>query len=91
MPLSGANAPFNMTQAPGWGQIDDLPAVGTAIFPPDHEPAGTTPAAVATTDWSYATTAYLDDNGRQVNTLTYGAGDWLIDSTSARVRPSPPR
>src|SRR5262249_19694092 len=64
-----------------WAQTTDLPTTGTAVFDADHNPAGTTPATVASSDWPYATLHYLDVNGREVNTGQYGAGAWQIDTS----------
>ncbi|MDT0262980.1 RHS repeat-associated core domain-containing protein [Jatrophihabitans lederbergiae] len=82
VPTSGAGAPVDLSAAAAatWGQVSDLPVpgtTGTAVFGPDHVPAG----APTTTDWPYASLSFTDVNGREVNTATYGAGQWLIDTT----------
>ncbi|WP_017936823.1 beta strand repeat-containing protein [Nocardioides sp. Iso805N] len=71
------------TGTPTWGESSDLPISGdaTAVFSPDHVPADTDPTKVADSDWQFSTIHYLDVQGREVNTATFGANDWLIDST----------
>lgn len=68
VPLSGANAPAQMTaSAMGtWGQVDDLPTDATAIFPPKHVPVANP------TSFSYATVHYLDAKAKEVNVLQPG-------------------
>lgn len=68
------------SQAATWGEVDDLPVAGTAIFRPNHQPATTLSSAVASSDWPYATIDYLDVNGNQTNTATYGAGAWQVET-----------
>jgi RHS repeat-associated protein len=60
-----------------WGQSSDVVAAATAVFGPDHNPGAT----ITSTDWPYADVTYLDVNGRQVNTASYGAGAWQIETT----------
>ncbi|MGB8651593.1 MAG: RHS repeat-associated core domain-containing protein [Mycobacteriales bacterium] len=62
----------------GWGESSDVVANATAIFGPDYPP----PATPGSADWPHAQIAYLDVNGREVNTASYGAGAWQIDTTS---------
>lgn len=84
---SGAGLPsLTKTSAATWAQTADLPVAGsgTAVFSPDHLPAGTTPGTVGSGEWPYATIHYLDVNGREVNTATYGAG---VDPTTGGVSP----
>jgi len=83
VPYTGTGAPVELGSATtaGWDQRTDLPTTGTAIFTPDHPPAGTTAATVATADWPYAALTYLDVNGRSVNTAAYGSGAWQISAT----------
>jgi RHS repeat-associated protein len=85
----GQNSDLSLTGLPdlsanaaaAWGQTDDLPYQWTAVFGPDHQPASTTPASVTGTDWPYATISYLDANGRETNTATYGVGAWQYGAT----------
>jgi RHS repeat-associated protein len=85
VPLTGTGMPdVSAGTAKTWDEVNDLPdpnLKGTAVFAPDHQPAATDPDHVGTADWPYATIHYLDTNGRGVNTATYGAGQWLIDTT----------
>lgn len=83
VPFTGTGAPVELGAATTatWGQLADLPATGTAVFPPGHVPAGTTPDTVAASDWPYASLSYLDANGRSVNTAAYGAGAWQIQTS----------
>ncbi|HEY8717729.1 RHS repeat-associated core domain-containing protein, partial [Pengzhenrongella sp.] len=60
-----------------WGQSTDVVAAATAVFGPDHNPGAT----ITSTDWPYADVTYLDVNGRQVNSASYGAGAWQIETT----------
>lgn len=70
----------NTTSA--WGEVSDPAASATAIFSPDHNPAGAgNIAAPTSSDWPYASIDYFDTNGRQVNTASYGAGAWQIDTS----------
>ncbi|WP_408898472.1 RHS repeat-associated core domain-containing protein [Nocardioides sp. R1-1] len=84
VPNSGNGLPSLTAAATAtWGQTTSRPINGeaTAIFPPSHEPAGTTPATVAEGDWKHATISYLGVNGRITNTAVNGAGGkWLVDS-----------
>jgi RHS repeat-associated protein len=76
--LSGSGLPtLDATTVGTWNQTD-LPVTGTAVFSPDH------PLTVAPTssDWPYANLSFLDVNGREVNTASYGAGAWQIDTTN---------
>lgn len=59
-----------------WGQTV-APTYGAAVFGQDH-PVGATPAAA---DWPYADLQYTDDQGRVLNTASYGAGDWQPTAT----------
>jgi RHS repeat-associated protein len=79
VPVSGSGAPVDLsaTTAAGWGQTSDLPLTATAVFGPNHVPAG----APTSSDWPYAAIGYLDVDGRQVNSAQYGAGQWLVDTT----------
>ncbi|MGI8665151.1 MAG: RHS repeat-associated core domain-containing protein [Jatrophihabitans sp.] len=65
-----------------WGQLADLPVRYAAVFGPDHQPASTDPASVTSADWPYAVMRYLDANGRETNTASYGAGAWQYGATS---------
>ncbi|MGW4426584.1 DNRLRE domain-containing protein [Streptosporangium sp. NPDC004631] len=66
-----------------WGQVSDLPRVGTAVFPNWRVPSRTGTGAYqpAAGDWEYGHLTYVDVNGRAVNTAVYGAGSWQISST----------
>lgn len=84
MPLAASGLPDLSGDSAGptlWGETSDLPVTATAIFPPSHVPASTTVSGMASTDWPYATLDYLDVNGRQVNSASFGDSQWLIDST----------
>lgn len=81
LPLSGTGLPdVTAATTATWGETGDLPTTGTAIFNPDHIPAGTTPSTVTSSDWPYASISYLDVNGRDINDAAYGAGDWQIST-----------
>lgn len=84
VPFTGAGAPVDVGAAASatWGQTGDPAAVGTAVFGPNHTPAGTTAATITSTDWPYAALDFLDANGRNVNTAAYGAGAWQTDATT---------
>ncbi|MFT3834491.1 MAG: DNRLRE domain-containing protein [Micropruina sp.] len=79
LPLSGAGLPDLTTNAvAGWGQLAaDAPTGATAVFEPDRVLSGASGEA----DWPYATISYFSQAGRTTNTASYGAGQWLIDST----------
>lgn len=63
-----------------WYQ-DSAPATGYAVFGPDKPVTSATPAGVAAGDWPYASLSYVDGDGYEVNTATYGAGQWQITAT----------
>jgi len=83
VPFSGIGAPVDVGAATSatWGQTGDPAATSTAVFGPNHVPAGTTAATVTTADWPYAEIHYLDVSGRNSNTASYGAGSWQTDAT----------
>ncbi|GAB1820453.1 DNRLRE domain-containing protein [Herbidospora sp. RD11066] len=85
VPIGGSGAPIDLTNATTatWAQTDDLPRIGTALFPPSRVPSrnGSGAYIPSATDYPYATLAYLDVNGRAVNTASYGAGAWQISAT----------
>lgn len=82
VPFTGASAPVDLSLASTstWDESSDLPVTATAVFDPDHIPAGTTPSTVSSSDWPYASIDYLDVNGREVNSAQYGASNWQIDT-----------
>ncbi|MFT4264246.1 MAG: hypothetical protein QM572_12740, partial [Nocardioides sp.] len=85
LPTSGTGLPdLTPATAATWGQTRSLPVDGqaTAVFAPDHAPAGTTPGTVATADWPFATLHYLDPNGRETNTAAYGTAVTNSGSTT---------
>lgn len=79
VPLSGAGLPdLTVSSVAGWGQLAaDAPTGATAVFEPDHTPAG----APGEADWPYASVSYFSQAGRITNTAAFGAGQWLIEST----------
>ena len=83
VPVTGSGAPVDLGAAATatWGQTDDLPAQAAALFAPNRIPASTISSGVTTADWPYADLAYLDVNGREVNTASYGAGNWQLNTT----------
>lgn len=83
VPVTGLGAPVDLGAAATatWGQTDDLPAQAAAIFAPNRVPATNTSSGVSSADWPYADLAYMDVNGREVNTASYGASAWQIDTT----------
>lgn len=64
VPVKGAGAPYDMSpeNISKWGQTD-LPVDATAIFPPNHVPAGSPPSS-----YTGATVHYMDPEGHEVNT-----------------------
>ncbi|MEV6924772.1 RHS repeat-associated core domain-containing protein [Dactylosporangium sp. NPDC051485] len=84
VPIGGSGAPIDLSasQTAGWGQLVDLPRAGGAIFPPSHVPPMGTDGAYHPTagDWPYSRISYSDVNGRPVNTATFGAGAWQIET-----------
>lgn len=89
LPITGSGAPVDLSasQTQTWAQSLDLPYVGAAVFPASRTISTGTVNGVtgvntpSTGDWPYADLTYLDVNGRVVNTASYGAGAWQIDST----------
>lgn len=84
VPFTGSGAPIELgvSTSGAWGETTDVPTIGTAVFGPDHVPAGTTASTVASSDWPYASLTYIDVNGRPVNSAAYGAGGWQVTTTS---------
>ena len=80
VPFTGSSAPVELgaTAAATWGQTHDLPTTATAIFAASH-PADATPSA---SDWPYADLTYIDADGREVNSASYGANQWLVETTT---------
>lgn len=76
--LTGAGAPIDMASGvvAGWGQ-SDLPTWAAAVFPASRVPSNPPVAA----DWPYADISYLNTDGRQVNSASYGNGAWQITTT----------
>ncbi|MEO3808091.1 RHS repeat-associated core domain-containing protein [Sphaerisporangium sp. B11E5] len=85
VPLTGAAAPVDLSaaQTATWGQVEDLPVTGAALFPASHVPprAGDGSYVPGAADWPYAGLAYLDAEGRPVNGAAFGAGGWQVSST----------
>ncbi len=64
-----------------WGQ-STAPTYAAAVFSADRQNvAGSTTSAVTAGDWPYADVQYTDDQGRVLNTASYGAGDWQFTAT----------
>ncbi len=78
IPVSGSGAPIDLSSGAvaGWAQ-QDLPLYGAGVFPADHVPAATPTSS----DWPYADLTYLNTDGRQVNSASYGNGAWQITTT----------
>ncbi|WP_197287204.1 LamG-like jellyroll fold domain-containing protein [Planomonospora sphaerica] len=85
VPIGGNGAPVDLTstQTAAWGQVSGLPRTGVATFPASRVPArggdGTYHATLE--DFKDSLVTYLDVNGREVNTATFGAGAWQIATT----------
>ncbi|MEV4180708.1 RHS repeat-associated core domain-containing protein [Streptosporangium canum] len=84
IPIGGAGAPVDLTltETAKWGQLSDLPRVGAATFPASRVPArgGDGAYQPSAEDFKDGKISYLDVNGRQVNTATFGAGAWQIST-----------
>ena len=84
VPLEGSNAPVQMgvnptTKTPEtaqWGQTEDLPVEATSIFPPDS------PQSWPASNYTRATTYYLDEEGRLVNVASPSNGKYGAISTT---------
>jgi len=84
VPLEGSNAPAQMgvnptTKKPEtaqWGQTEDVPVEATSIFPPDS------PQGWPASNYTRATTYYLDEEGRPVNVASPSNGKYGAISTS---------
>ncbi|MGH3655297.1 MAG: hypothetical protein ACRDUA_01435 [Micromonosporaceae bacterium] len=95
-PVSGASAPVDLSAATAstWGQEEDLPREGAAVFPASHLPprdVGSGAYTPAVGDWKHAELTYLDVNGRAVNTAAFGAGAWQISATAYNEHGNPVR
>ncbi|MEU7455362.1 RHS repeat-associated core domain-containing protein [Streptosporangium roseum] len=84
VPIGGAGAPVDLTltETTKWGQLSGLPRLGAATFPASRVPArgGDGTYQPSAEDFKDSTIAYLDVNGRKVNTATFGAGTWQISA-----------
>ncbi|WP_235949403.1 RHS repeat domain-containing protein [Candidatus Frankia alpina] len=80
VPASGASAPIDLSAGTvaGWAQ-QDLPLYGAGVFTADHVPSS--PSPPSSSDWPYADLTYLNTDGRQVNSASYGNGAWQITTT----------
>ncbi|CUU54840.1 RHS repeat-associated core domain-containing protein [Parafrankia irregularis] len=76
--VTGTGAPIDLApaQVANWAQTD-IPLYGAAVFPAGHVPA----AVPAAADWPYADLTYLNADGKQVNSASYGNGAWQISTT----------
>ncbi len=85
VPIGGAGAPIDLTavQTAKWGQAENLPVMGTAVFPASHVPARGADGAYhpAAADWAHGSLTYMDINGRPVNAADFGAGAWQVSAT----------
>lgn len=73
-----------------WHQ-STTPTTGFAVFGPEHPVSSTDPAQVGLDDWDYADVAYTDAQGYEVNSASYGAGQWLLTSTDYDAKGNPVR
>lgn len=81
VPTSGTNLPsLTSSDVAAWSQAS-APATGYAVFGADHPVSSTSAASISAADWKYADLSYTDAANYEVNSATYGAGQWLIDST----------
>ncbi|MEU7926700.1 RHS repeat-associated core domain-containing protein [Micromonospora sp. NPDC049107] len=84
VPIGGAGGPVELsaTETAKWAQTVDLPRAAGALFRPSHVPPRGTDGAYrpVAADWSYSQLSYYDANGRTVNTASFGAGAWQIDT-----------
>jgi RHS repeat-associated protein len=70
----GADGPdLSSGQILKWGQTTN-PVTASAVFGADHPVRG----VPAGEDWPYAELHYTNSAGYEVNTATYGAGQWLV-------------
>jgi large repetitive protein len=76
-PLTGSALPdLSSTALATWGQTS-TPSYAAAVFGPDAPAMSSAPAA-ASSDWQYASLAYTDTTGQQINSAAYGAGAWQV-------------
>ncbi|WP_255648979.1 DNRLRE domain-containing protein [Frankia sp. ArI3] len=76
--VTGGTAPIDLSAGAvaAWAQ-QDLPLYGAGVFTADHVP----PSPPSPQDWPYADLTYLNSDGRQVNSASYGNGAWQITTT----------
>jgi YD repeat-containing protein len=76
--VTGGTAPIDLSAGAvaAWAQ-QDLPIYGAGVFTADHVP----PSPPSPQDWPYADLTYLNTDGRQVNSASYGNGAWQITTT----------
>jgi RHS repeat-associated protein len=73
VPLSGANAPYQMdaTAVAGWAQ-EEAPTDATAVFPADSVPTSSTGSALTASSYDRATIVYVNASGEETNTAKPG-------------------
>ncbi|MCX4908297.1 RHS repeat-associated core domain-containing protein [Streptomyces sp. NBC_00878] len=73
VPVSGSAAPYAMASGDtaAWGQRQG-PADATAVFPADQVPASHDGGALSSGDYKRADVVYLDDSGREVDSIEPG-------------------
>ncbi|MFL6098563.1 MAG: DNRLRE domain-containing protein [Actinomycetales bacterium] len=88
VPVTGTGAPIDLfdssTGTASWAQSSDLPYAGAAVFPASKVPASVDSHGdyqPSSGEYAYADLTYTDINGRTVDSASYGAGAWQIDST----------
>ncbi len=75
LPQMGVNSETKKPEPEKWGQVDD-PVEATSIFPPDS------PQGWPASSYTRATTYYLDEQGRLVNTAAPSTGKYGAVSTT---------
>ncbi len=85
IPLSGTNTPIDMSaaQTATWNQTTDLPFTGAGVWSASWIPSSNTNGVLTPSgdDWVNADLVYIDTEGRPVNTASFGAGAWQINTT----------
>ncbi|RYG76129.1 hypothetical protein EU513_13845 [Yimella sp. RIT 621] len=80
-PVASSPVPDIASKAGTWAQTS-LPDAADGVFVmfgPDR--AGAVGSVITTADWPYADVSYTDALGYEVNTASYGAGQWLLTAT----------
>ncbi|MGV8886355.1 MAG: RHS repeat domain-containing protein [Microbacteriaceae bacterium] len=80
IPMSAPGLPeLGAVQISKWGQVRE-PVSAVAVFNADHPVDTTTGGNFSAANAKYAALHFVDRDGLEVNSATYGSGKWLVTS-----------